>query len=220
MTAMAAMKKVSWSQVILHLLLTTVEVSSMFACETTEDCIDQLITPGVSVCENNTCTNPYEQGCLKAMGDSYGKKNLTRLKNVFEEIRICNSDDYIIDDENTTDSTNLASCRQPEWKEFFEIGEIRIANSPWTSAFIFSYMIQIILTELLEVPTTTENGIDHEKGYGSFYDREDTPFYYPWYGYYEVELDALIEASRVDGNCELTDKPCAHVIPDASPFDR
>ena len=199
--------------VIIILSLASVKnVLSLVSCNSTDDCKRNLITPGVSVCENGKCTNPFEQGCLKAMGDKYGEKNFTRIKTSFDEIRICNSDDYRKGD--------TSRCKIPDWKEFFEMGEIRIANSPWSSAFVFSWMIQIILTELLEVPATIENGVDREKGFASFYDRQEVSLFSPLYGENKTELDALIEASRVGGNCELTDNPCAHVIPDASPFDR
>ena len=188
-------------------------VISNIPCTTTSDCQKRLITPGVSVCSNGQCTNPFEQGCLKVMQVTHGEKNFTRIKRVFEKIRICNSDDYY----RTRDTR---SCRVPEWKQFFEYGEIRIANSDWSSALVFSWMMQIILTEVLEIPATIENGANYVQGEGSFYNKLND-FVYAAYGE-SNETSAILEAEKegVNGDCTNTNNACAHIIPDVSVFDR
>lgn len=45
---------------------------------------------------------------------------------------------------------------------------------------------------------------------GSFYDR-DNLFLYPSQVY---PIDSLIEASKYDGVCSATSKPCAHILPE------
>ena len=195
-------------------------VQPYVACTTTEECQKKLITPGVSICDNGYCTNPFQQGCLKAMGEKYGKKNLTRVKNVFDEIRICNSDDIILNEDGAEEypqDENYVSCRKPYWKKFFEWDEIRIANSDWGTAVLFSYLFQIILTEVVEVPASIEQGVEFRE-YGSFYDYH-TNLIYGNYGN-GSELEAILEASRVDGDCRKTERPCAHLIPDVSEYDQ
>ena len=185
-------------------------VSSTFVCETTIDCQNKFQTPGVSVCENGICTNPFEQGCLKAMGEKYGPKNSTLFKRAFEESRRCNSDDETI---NYT-----KSCKIPEWEKFFDYDEIRIANAEWGSAILFAWIFQIIMTEVLEVPATIENGWHSLPGTVSFYNRYIVNDEFPNYGD-GTHVDTLSEAYNVKGYCRETKSPCAHLLPDYSDLD-
>ena len=186
------------------------------ACDTTEFCQQELLTPGVSVCENGFCTNPFEQGCLKAMSEKYGKKNLTWIKNenFFDKIRICNSDDYKTDLKNNSKNSNVVQgCRKADWANYFDMGEIRIGSNVIDSSYMLGFILQILLTELLEVPTTIEHLVDNVTGTGSFYEREQfsTQSYSSLIG--GNESDALRTAFDI-GDCRKTDKPCAHVLPD------
>ena len=177
------------------------------SCTTDKDCsASQGVKEGVSVCENGKCTNPFELGCLNVMGEKYVKKN-TKFPSAFETTRICNSDDDI-----TMTANDKKRCRKPKLADFFQYDEIRVAPGNWDSAVIMAWIYQILLTEVLEVPVTIENG-DGKKGVGSFYDRTN--------GFTIVDADyehtiheTLWESARVDGDCSKTDKPCAHVLPD------
>ena len=188
--------------------------TSFVLCNTTQDCKDTLYTAGVSVCENGICTNPFEHGCLTAMHERLReKKDFTRIRDsVFKKIRICNSDDYALG-EGKEDLTN---CRRAELEKYFDIGEVRIGMSPWTSSLFISWIFQILLTEILEVPSTIEYGITEDFiGAGSFYDRYST-LMTPQYESDDGELQALFQASELGGDCRGSPEPCAHVVPDMS----
>ena len=179
-------------------------------CDSDKDCVTKLHTPGVATCENGRCTNPFEVGCLKAMGEAKEKKNMTRIKDVFDKIRICNSDD---------DSKNLSErtpCRHAEWSKYFELGEVRIGNSDSKTTIIFSWIFQILLNEVLEVPATLEHGAKIANGLGSFYDPEGSVIRAN-YGS-ESERDAILRAYDI-GDCRKTNLACAHILPDVSIYD-
>ena len=196
---------------------TTVLAQDLFqnSCVTNEDCQTKQITKGDSICENGLCTNPYEKGCLKVMGQKYGFKNMTRIKNhFFGKTRICNSGDY-------GEKVHLkGGCRQADWDDFFHLGEIRIGNNPWETSLVFTWIFQILLTEILEVPATVENGPDYQKNttFGSFYDREMRYFQSNYKD--GTAFDAILQASRVGGDCRKSNVPCAHILPDISEFDK
>ena len=200
-------------------------VRSYVPCITTDECQKKLKTPGVSVCENGQCTNPFEQGCLKAMGEKYHKKQLSRIKKeVFEKLRICNSDDdkRMSGESITASSVNIGpNCRIPEWKEYFDMNEIRIINGDWTTIIILSWIYQILLTEIFEVPTTIENGPNYTDGQGSFYYRK-TDWVYAEHENHVRYANILLESGKAEneGDCRKTDLPCGHILPDTSDFDK
>ena len=169
------------------------------SCSTDSDCGESKgLIRGVSVCEDGKCTNPFEEGCLTAMGDKYGKKDI-RFVNAFKKTRICNSDDE-----------TQERCRDKVGTLAYD--EVRIAPSNWESAIFMSWIYQIVLTEMMEVPATMKYQ-DGKKGAGSFYDRtngfdigdSDNP---PNFS------EALVKADSLEGDCSKTDKPCAHILPD------
>ena len=178
-----------------------------------------LLTTGVTLCKFGYCTNPFDQGCLKSMQDQYGEKNMTKLarfKNAFEKIRMCNSGDFFSDENGTLIEDVDRHCRRNQtWKEYYEWDEIRLANSDWGTSILYNWILQIIMTEVLEIPTVLEQGITDLKEFGSFYDYH-TNFIYPDYGN-KSELDALLLSSK-HGDCNTTE-PCAHVIPDIYEYD-
>lgn len=187
---------------IANLLLSQVSVyaAAGVVCNTDDDCGSNGLIRGVSVCENGKCTNPFEKGCLKAMSEKHGKKEI-RYPKALEQTRICNSDD----------GESQERCREKVGTLAYD--EVRIAPSNWESAIFMSWIYQIVLTEMLEVPATMKYK-DGKKGAGSFYDRSngfdvtndsnDAPSF----------TDTLLEADKLDGDCSKTDKPCAHILPD------
>lgn len=83
--------------------------------------------------------------------------------------------------------------------------EVRIAPANWESAMFYGWVNQIILSEILDVPTSIET---HTGGGAlNFYDKQNS-FAYPKKA---APLDALYKANEV-GDCRNTDEPCAHFI--------
>ena len=208
-----SMKKKNW--LISFTFFLPHSTFSFIRCNITEDCIATLVEPGTSICENGFCTNPFELGCLKVMSEKYKTKNLTWIKNIeFDKIRICNSDD---EGRNSTSSDSRLPCRKADWAEYFDMGEVRIGSSISLSSLYLSWIMQIVLTEILEVPTTLEHFVEDLLGTGSFYDRD---LYYPHRFATEtgLELSAIAQAYEVV-DCRLTNEPCAHVLPDVSDYD-
>lgn len=180
------------------------------ACETDNDCGEtQGLIRGFSVCENGKCTNPFELGCLNVMSERYGKKE-TQFPSLFEETRICNSDDH--NATKTSAEGDTKRCREQKLADYFLYDEVRIAPSNWEGAIVASWIYQIMLMELLEVPTTMENG-NGINGKGSFYDRH-LEFVYPKGGYESGIHETLLESERLQGNCSKAEIPCAHILPD------
>ena len=177
-------------------------ITASVRCTTNSDCESKLITPGVSICEDGKCTNPFERGCLQTMADAYGMKKDFRIPGVFNRTRLCNSDDEISE-------RTKQWCRKPD---FFAYDEVRIAPSNWESAVLLSWVYQILLTEVLEVPATMEHG-DGIRGKGSFYDR-DNAFVFPASAFEKIIHTTLWKSDELDGDCSKSIEPCAHILPD------
>lgn len=112
--------------------------------------------------------NPYQEGCLSA-------KNLTR------KLRVCNSED----------DPNEKNCRRPQ----MDYAEIRLIPQDWESVMFSTWIIQILLSEILDVPTTVETG--DSKSQLNFY-HPDSPWDYPSLTNF---MDALENTETVDGDC-------------------
>ena len=112
--------------------------------------------------------------------------------------RICNSDD---DTSNFADSPWCHAAT-------FDYPEIRISNGNWESSIFLSWIIQIILMEVLGVPVTT--GLTPNVTLASsFYDPQNR-LTYSDIGYPFI---ALQKANEV-GSCLLTTDNCADVMPE------
>ena len=145
-------------------------------------------------------TNPYEQGCLY----SYGLSNHPRT---------CNSDDQT----TTTTTTTSKNCLENDLNYM----EIRIHTGDWESITYESWILQILLSEILRVPTTIDSGVGNTASL-NFYDPRGA------YSFGKYSLyDSLATAyHRPDGDCvpilqqqqQQGDRPnvtCAHVIPES-----
>jgi len=168
-----------------------------------------LHLPGLTLClrcDGGNCFNPYEKGCLISIAEDRNevdKLETAISRNRFQEFgRVCNSNDE--DDNNShCDKIDLS----------YRYDEVRIAPGNWESSLYLSWILQILLSELMRVPTTIELGLNdkkHESAISSFYDRESRITYpdltYGW--------DSLKEAHLKNGSCEDAEKPCAHIIPE------
>lgn len=140
--------------------------------------------------------NPYERGCLLEK----------QVKGAL--LRICNSQ---VDDEATIAQ---GKCRQP----YFNHLEIRILSQNWETVFFETWLLQIILSELLDIPTTVETGTTNASL--NFYDARA----HFEYGTAGNDVTALVNAAQAKGsdcrnvvNDDSSSRPyvpCAHVVPE------
>ena len=80
-------------------------------------------------------SNPYARGCLH-----------TKIPSLFPKPRVCNSDDPV--------ELHGIVCSVPPFPD--EYLEIRVGSGNWVSGTALSMLTQIILSEILGVPTTSE----------------------------------------------------------------
>jgi hypothetical protein len=127
--------------------------------------------------------NPYEEGCLKALLPEWNKT------------RVCNSED----------DPYSSSCRSAPLPSLLEI---RLYSLNWESAYLQAWLLQIILSELVDVPATIESGMID--AHMNFYDpqaRIDL-------GDAEM-LHAMEEAYSLKSDCTLRgNKSCTQYIPE------
>ena len=163
--------------------LARVACFSIFDCEKT--------VGKASECVAGFCTNPYHVGgCLS-----------NRLEN-HHRVRTCSSDD-------PTSSAEKGYCRPST----LGYSEVRVSSQNWESAVFVSWILQILLTELMDVPVTIETS--HPDAIMDFYDI-DTSFDYGGGN----DWDALRTGKEVR-DCtkrEATEDyvSCSHVIPGKS----
>ena len=144
----------------------------------------------LSVATNDNSSNPYTSGCLHA-------------KELVSHIRVCNSEDSL-------DAAASGRCRTPD----VDYMEIRIFSDNWESVTFEAWILQIILSELLDVPTTIEAG--SYDGSLNFY-HPDAPLEY---GTPLSDNEALKFAYQI-GDCRNAKKDntenyeaCAHFEPE------
>lgn len=189
MRATRAWRSLSGSTWVLLLLymLRWKSVHADVDCKTNEDC-KVLLVEG-SECVNERCTNPfYDGGCLRRMLPGWHK------------VRTCNSED-------PPEAAVKGFCRPSP----MGYREVRIASENWEAAFFITWIMQILLGEILDVPTTVESGkpdivmnlyhINSSFGYGT-----------------SADLNALKVGNRV-GDCSTRRppstgnyEPCSNVI--------
>mmetsp|Transcript_43906 Transcript_43906/g.105932 ORF Transcript_43906/g.105932 Transcript_43906/m.105932 type:complete len:1160 (-) Transcript_43906:45-3524(-) len=164
------------------------------SCSTDSECEDSY-RKGSFCLASGVCSNPYHSGCLNNLfpdDDQY-------------TIRHCNSHDDEIED---------AKCRIS--KHLYP--EINIYNQDWEVALFFSWIYQIVLSEVLNVPVrvglgrtsanlTTKGSLETSNFYSleTILPSMDGPSY-PWH--------AIRKANEMGGDCSLTQDDCIHVIPD------
>lgn len=229
-TTLKRIRDQNWRRTILLLIPLLFFLSSLVpecqasvTCETNDEC-SSLLRPG-SECINNECTNPFQQGCLKSyLGEE-----------AYSALRTCNSEDTI---HNTTAS--LCTPSPLDYSEIRILSQVSVGILPnqsmfvlsccytkvlsfpitvsqnWESAMFTAWILQIVLSEFVQVPATIESS-----GPGrqlNFYDPAMS-FSYGAMGY---DFDALKRANdRGGGSCPPTWRQseddyqsCAHVIPE------
>ena len=216
------------------------------ACNSTYNPCEQLFWNG-SECRNGFCSNPFEKGCLHTLLNSPGDIDISssmnkaahkRLSSLIErlksQVRVCNSDDppgaadqglcvshYTESSKNYHHHNYQNHNHNPESMQrglFAEYPETRIYSQNWESSFFASWILQIVLSEILQVPTTIESGTQELSQWNNFYDPEAR------LGYGEQNIfDALRVSSEAEGSdCSKVQadaaangedyKPCAHVV--------
>jgi len=137
---------------------------------------------------NNVGRNPYEKGCLF--------KQLPEWKN----LRVCNTHDR-------PEAASLGICRTPP----VAYPEVRIFSQNWESVFFVTWILQILLSELMGVPVSIETG--HPNITMNFYDSQGGGFQYPP----TQTSDAIIKALQIK-DCRYASRDpanyqfCLHVI--------
>jgi hypothetical protein len=118
-----------------------------------------------SGCLYHYYSQQYQQ--LQQQGTDDVRSLLSRYR------RVCNSNDppdrrYQINNatQHQQPGQEFLTCRQPE----FDYLEIRIATGNWDSATMLGWLTQIILSELLGVPTTIESGSRESESSRDLYD--------------------------------------------------
>eukprot|EP00980_Cylindrotheca_fusiformis_P018109 scaffold5818_cov84-Cylindrotheca_fusiformis.AAC.1 len=176
----------------LLLLLQSVHTGAL-PCDSDAYCQTVYGSPD-SVCLLNStkeCSNPFQKGCLRSKG----------LVDYDGLLRVCTSSD--------DDDPDEMFCR----KSRFPYPEIRIHNGDWSTSFWLAWIYQIVLVELLGVPVSVGLTTDAARK-ASFYALENNKLEYSTTAYpYEALIEANIQI-RNGGNCEDTNKPCVHVLPE------
>ena len=157
-------------------------------CTSSGDC-ETAVGPGYE-CRMGRCSNnPYDQGCLSEKLPGWTKR------------RMCNSED-------PPDAAQRGICRTSPFQQM----EIRISSQNWESAFFESWILQILLSEMLDVPTTIETGQPDD--HLNLYD-PTSPF-----DYGAANDWAALKRGNELVNCDLANRSpenyqtCAQVIPE------
>ena len=173
------------------LLLVLLAASSpVESCQNNAEC-EELFGKG-SLCleKEGHCSNPFASGCLYQDAKHSEKK------------RVCNSLDPI-------DAVERGICRKPP----FDYMEIRIFANNWESSIITAWLMQILLSELLDVPATIETGTP--EAVADFYDPQN-----------RFQLGTSQDTHALENSLFLRDctkairdntedyQSCAHVIPE------
>ena len=163
-------------------------VQARVRCFSIFDC-EHKIRKG-SECVDGFCTNPFHVGgCLSNWMDDHYK------------VRTCNSDD-------PPSAVELGHCR-PSALDYMEV---RVASQNWESAFFVAWVLQILLSELMDVPVSIETGVAGKNV--DFYDINTSFDYGSSNNWAAVKTSKEVRDCRlVKGSEEYT--PCQHVVPGA-----
>ena len=159
-------------------------------CSTDAEC-ESLYKPGSKCLEGGMCSNPYMTGCLNNFYSQADQK--LGAPKAFLSKRTCNSKD---------------STRENCVPTALPYQEIRLHHADWESSMMYSWIIQIFLSEYLHVPTLV--GMNDAETEASFY----APNMLMSYSSKPYAWEELITANEMGGRCDLTENDCAHVLPE------
>ncbi len=162
------------------------QAEAAVACNATNNPCEDLLWKG-SRCPDGFCTNPFRGGCLRAMLGSDGYAGMYSSDDTAESVK--NDNEYT---------------------------ETRIYSQNWESAFLNAWIMQVIYSELLGVPSTIETG-KADKNL-NFYDESNRMEYGSSYSVSAIEKALNAEG----GDCTIYNKnkggddheyaPCAHLV--------
>jgi hypothetical protein len=122
--------------------------------------------------------NPFEKGCLANALPGWTKQ------------RVCNSED-------PPEASDLGLCRMPQ----FDYKEVRLYGYDWDSGMFSGWLIQIILSELLGIPTSMETA-SHDRHMNFYHPESPTETIIAD----SSDLQALQTANKYGGDCSLASK--------------
>jgi len=140
--------------------------------------------------------NPFAKGCLHARSVPGAK------------MRVCNSDD-------PPDASRWGHCRLPSYPQ----DEIRLLNAGWESVVFENWILQILLSELNDVPTSIELG-DFSDSKVNFYDPGagfslDGPDVYEALGNAYNRTCSWSSNGNKKSESVAFYQPCAHFVPES-----
>lgn len=162
--------------------------ASRVTCQTTDECTVAVGHDSTCVLPQGYCSNPFAAGCFHSQIDGWVKK------------RVCSSED-------PPNAQALGICQQPQ--DDANYMEVRLFAQDWESSVFETWLVQIVLAEILRVPTTVETGLPGLRL--DFYD-DQARFEFGS----SVDEPALVKSFEL-GDCTRADKsadayePCAHV---------
>jgi len=187
------------------LALTTTRRSfcdAAIACNETYNPCEELLWKG-SQCRNGVCSNPFEKGCLYTLlntedlnqtvvqVDQIKERMSALLGRLKSQVRVCNSDDPLPESAVQGLCIDHKQLEERESGLYSEYREIRILSQNWESAYFASWILQILLSEILHLPASIESGDRDISRHNNFYDPESR------LGYGGANLwDALERASN------------------------
>lgn len=187
----------------------TVVVQAIVPCRDDRTCVKALRDG--SVCRDGSCTNPFADGCLRQLRPDLPHYAMPRTCNSDDDSENGNSDNSPLATNNNDNTCRPSTLNYPE---------IRIHAQNWDSAMLSAWVMQILLSEFLNVPVTIETSTSRttppssssSNSAGSFYDTHGRL----QYGALGYDYDALRLAHRL-GDCRLRtnkNEPCAMIIPE------
>lgn len=145
--------------------------------------------------------NPYYEsgGCLRSTDKA-------------SKVRVCNSND-------SPQAAKSGLCHQ---SPLLDYTEVRMASQSWETNYMLTWLLQIVLSELVEVPTTIELGFPGNEL--DFYDPEASF----GYGRTEFYYDELLTSEKVkdcrllleDDDHDNNYQACYHLVPEVWYGDR
>ena len=159
------------------------------ACSSDEEChelVNELSECVLSTTEGQEeetetyyCSNPFVSGCFHTLDPEWNHADINR------HLRVCNSEDSA----EAIQSGDI--CYTPTDIKY---DEVRIFSQNWESVHLEAFLMQIILSEFLMVPTSVETGVPNS--YMNFYHptrRSDATTAY--------DSSSLMFATLYNGDC-------------------
>jgi hypothetical protein len=188
-------------------------VQAAVSCNKTHNPCADLLWAG-SECITGFCTNPFQGGCLRALLDSpeykekFNEEATEELRAVRRRVlskpRVCNSEDAESD-------VDRGVCTPNE----NEYPEVRIYAQNWEGSIVLSWILQIIYSEILGVPSTIESGA--KDNITNFYDVSNRMDYGT-----SSDVSVIQNAFDANGDCSVYKRgnlgdeymPCANIAMD------